>query len=238
MERILMMVFRNIFRVPFMWIKLCYRAAHSDKYTDNEHNEFFKYIVKRANIGGNVTIKSYGQENIPEEDGFMFFPNHQGMYDALAMIDSCPKPFSLVYKIELKDIPFLKQIAKCMKAFFIDRDDVRQSMKVIMAVSKEVEKGRNYTIFPEGTRSKNGNKLGEFKGGSFKAATKAKCPIVPVALIDSFKPFDSHSLKPVEVQVHYLKPLYYDEYKDMKTTEIAEEVQRRIEKVIKENKKD
>lgn len=238
MERILMMVFRNIFRVPFMWIKLCYRAAHSDKYTDNEHNEFFKYIVKRANIGGNVTIKSYGQENIPEEDGFMFFPNHQGMYDALAMIDSCPKPFSLVYKIELKDIPFLKQIAKCMKAFFIDRDDVRQSMKVIMAVSKEVEKGRNYTIFPEGTRSKSGNKLGEFKGGSFKAATKVKCPIVPVALIDSFKPFDSHSLKPVEVQVHYLKPLYYDEYKDMKTTEIAEEVQRRIEKVIKENKKD
>ena len=238
MERILMMVFRNIFRVPFMWIKLCYRAAHSDKYTDNEHNEFFKYIVKRANIGGNVTIKSYGQENIPEEDGFMFFPNHQGMYDALAMIDSCPKPFSLVYKIELKDIPFLKQIAKCMKAFFIDRDDVRQSMKVIMAVSKEVEKGRNYTIFPEGTRSKSGNKLGEFKGGSFKAATKVKCPIVPVALIDSFKPFDSHSLKPVEVQVHYLKPLYYDEYKDMKTTEIAEEVQSRIEKVIKENKKD
>ena len=238
MERILMMVFRNIFRVPFMWIKLCYRAAHSDKYTDKEHNEFFKYIVKRANIGGNVTIKSYGQENIPEQDGFMFFPNHQGMYDALAMIDSCPKPFSLVYKIELKDIPFLKQIAKCMKAFFIDRDDVRQSMKVIMAVSKEVEKGRNYTIFPEGTRSKSGNKLGEFKGGSFKAATKVKCPIVPVALIDSFKPFDSHSLKPVEVQVHYLKPLYYDEYKDMKTTEIAEEVQRRIEKVIKENKKD
>lgn len=238
MERILMMVFRNIFRVPFMWIKLCYRAAHSDKYTDNEHNEFFKYIVKRANIGGNVTIKSYGQENIPEEDGFMFFPNHQGMYDALAMIDSCPKPFSLVYKIELKDIPFLKQIAKCMKAFFIDRDDVRQSMKVIMAVSKEVEKGRNYTIFPEGTRSKSGNKLGEFKGGSFKAATKVNCPIVPVALIDSFKPFDSHPLKPVEVQVHYLKPLYYDEYKDMKTTEIAEEVQSRIEKVIKENKKD
>ena len=224
-------------RVPFIWIKLCYRAAHADKYTDKQHNEMFKYIVKRANIGGNVTIKSYGQENIPEKDGFMFFPNHQGMYDVLAMIDSCPKPFSLVYKIELKDIPFIKQIAKCMKAFFIDRDDVRQSMQVIVAVSKEIEKERNYTIFPEGTRSKMGNTMGEFKGGSFKAATKAKCPIVPVALIDSFKPFDSHSLKPVEVQVHYLKPLYYEEYKNMKTTEIAEEVQCRIKKVIEEFKK-
>lgn len=237
MERILLMVLRNILRVPAMWIKLCYHAAHVDKYTDKQHNELFKYIVTRANIGGNVTIKSYGQENIPKEDGFMFFPNHQGMYDVLAIIDSCPNPVSVVYKIELKNIPFIKQIAKCMKAFFIDRDDVRQSMKVIIDVAQEVKKGRNYIIFPEGTRSKNGNNMGEFKGGSFKAATKSKCPIVPVALIDSFKPFDSHSLKPVEVQVHYLEPMYYEEYKEMKTTEIAEEVKRRIEKVIEEKKK-
>ena len=108
-------------------------------------------------------------------------------------------------------------------------------MKVIMEVSEEVKKKRNYIIFPEGTRSKDGNKVGDFKGGSFKAATKAKCPIVPVALIDSFKPFDSDSLKPVEVQVHYLEPIYYEDYKDMKTVEIADEVKRRIEETIKKN---
>ena len=124
-----------------------------------------------------------------------------------------------------------------MKAFFIDRDDVRQSMKVIIDVANEVKKGRNYLIFPEGTRSKNGNQVGEFKGGSFKAATKVKCPIVPVALIDCYKPFDSNTTKPVEVQVHYLKSLYYEEYKDMKTVEIAEEVQKRIEDKIKEYEK-
>lgn len=236
MKRILLMVFKNILLVPFLWVKLCYYAAKAENYTDEQHNKLFKYIVAKANKGGNVTIKAFGQENIPTENGFMFFPNHQGLYDVLAIIDSCPNPFSVVYKIELKDIPFLKQIAKCMKAFFIDRDDVRQSMKVIINVTEEVKKGRNYLIFAEGTRSKNGNKTGEFKGGSFKAATKAKCPIIPVALIDSFKPFDSNSIKPVEVQVHYLKPLYYEEYKDMKTVEIAEEVKRRIDEVI--NKKE
>ena len=238
MKRILMMVFRNILRVPFMWIKLCYMAAHADKYTDEQHNKMCKYIVKRANIGGNVVIITSGQENIPEENGFMLFPNHQGMYDVLAIIDTCPNPLSVVYKIELKDIPFIKQIAKCVKGFFIDRDDVRQSMKVIMEVAEEVKKKRNYIIFPEGTRSKEGNNVGEFKGGSFKAATKAKCPIIPVALVDCFMPFDSNSIKPVEVQVHYLKPLYYEEYKDMKTTEIAEEVRRRIVEVIENNKND
>ena len=238
MKRILLMVFRNIFRVVPMWCKLCYMAAHPDKYTDEQHNKMFKYIVKRANIGGNVTIKSSGVENIPKENGFMFFPNHQGMYDVLAIIDCCPNPFSVTYKIELKDIPFLKQIASCMKAFFIDRNDVRQSMKVILAIAEEIKKGRNYLIFPEGTRSKDGNNVGEFKGGSFKAATKTKCPIVPVALIDSFKPFDTNSIKPVEVQVHFLEPLYYEEYKDMNTNEIAAEVRRRIVEVIKKNKED
>ena len=119
-----------------------------------------------------------------------------------------------------------------MKALFIDREDVRQSMKIIAEVSKEVASGRNYIIFPEGTRSKNGNQVGTFKGGSFKAATKAKCPIVPVALIDSFKPFDTKSAKPVTVQVHYLEPLLYEEYKDMNTTEIAHEVRERIVKTI------
>ena len=179
-----------------------------------------------------------GQDNIPKEDGFMFFPNHQGLYDVLAIVDACPDhPFSVVAKQEVKNIQFLKQVFACMKAFTIDRDDVRQSMKVIMAVSEEVKNGRNYLIFPEGTRSKNGNQVGEFKGGSFKAATKAKCPIVPVALIDSFKPFDTKTISQVDVQVHFLKPMLYEEYKDMKTVEIAAEVKRRIEEVIKENER-
>lgn len=119
-----------------------------------------------------------------------------------------------------------------MKAYLIDRDDVRQAMQVIIDVTKEVQSGRNYLIFAEGTRSKEGNKPGNFKGGSFKSATKAKCPIIPVALIDAFKPFDTNSIKPVNVQVHFLKPIPYEEYKDMKTTEIAAEVKRRIEETI------
>ena len=129
-------------------------------------------------------------------------------------------------------ISVLKQTFACMKAYMIDRDDVRQSMQVILDVTEQVKKGRNYLIFAEGTRSREGNKLLEFKGGSFKAATKARCPIVPIALIDSFKPFDTSSIAPVTVQVHFLKPLYYDEYKDMKTTEIAKEVKLRIETEI------
>lgn len=228
------MVFRNLFLVPYMWIRLCYHASHVDKYKEEQHYELLKYITHRANKGGNVTIDAYGVENIPDENGFMFFPNHQGLYDVLAILDVCPKPFSVVAKKEIANIQFLKQVFACMKAYMIDRDDIKQSLQVIINVTNEVKKGRNYLIFPEGTRSKNGNELLEFKGGSFKAATKAKCPIIPVALIDSFKPFDTNTTSQVTVQVHFLKPLYYEEYKDMNTKEIAALVRERIQSTIRE----
>lgn len=235
MKRILMMVFRNIILVPIMWIKLCYHASHVDKYTEKEHWKMLKFIVRRANKGGNVVIDAHGVENVPKEDGFMFYPNHQGMYDVLAIMDASPKIFSVVAKKEVENIPFLKQVFACMKAFMMDRSDVRQSVGVIANVTKEVKKGRNYIIFAEGTRSKEGNHIGDFKGGSFKAAINAKCPIVPVALIDSFKPFDTNTISKVTVQVHFLKPLYYEDYKDMKTPEIAALVQNQIQETINRN---
>lgn len=232
MKRILLMVFRNLFRIPFRWCKLCYMAAHVDRYTEEERFQFIKGIVQIANWGGNVTIEAHGVENLPEQDGYLLYPNHQGLYDALAMIDVCPTPISAVIKKEAVGIPFIKQCVACLNAFGMDREDLRQSMEVILKVIKEVKKGRNYVIFAEGTRSRKGNELLEFKAGSFKPATKTKCPIVPVALIDSFKPFDTNSIKPVTVQVHILKPMEYEEYKDWNTGEIAREVKRRIEEKI------
>lgn len=119
-----------------------------------------------------------------------------------------------------------------LQAEIIDREDIRQSMQVIMNMTRRVKNGENFVIFAEGTRSRNGNKLLEFKGGSFKSAMNAKCPIVPVALIDSYQAFDTNSMKRLTVQIHYLKPLYYEDYKDMKSTEIASLVASRIKETI------
>lgn len=228
------MVLRNLIFVPYGWFKLYWCASHVDRYTEEERYAVLKMIDGHAIRGGNVKIDAHGVENIPKKSGFMMYPNHQGMFDVLAILYACPIPFSVVIKKEAANIPFLKQVVACMKGFAMDREDIRQSMEVILNVTKEVKAGRNYVIFPEGTRSRMGNKLLEFKGGSFKAATKARCPIIPVALIDSFKPFDTGTISQVTVQVHFLPPIPYEEYKDMKTVEIAEEVKRRIEETIRE----
>ena len=229
MYRILLMVLRNWWKVPAAWFKLCHYAKHTEEYSYDEKYKHIQYILKLAVTSGNIDFIVTGKENIPQEDGMLICGNHQGMFDVLALVAAYDKPLAAVLKKELAEIPFLKQIIACTKSHPMDREDVRQSMKVIQAVTKEIsEEKRNYLIFPEGTRSRKGNEMLEFHGGSFKCATKSKCPILPFALIDSYRVLDEKGCKPVKVQLHYLEPIYYDEYKDMNTTEIAAMVRERI----------
>jgi len=74
----------------------------------------------------------------------------------------------------------------------------------------------------------------DFHAGSFKCAVKAKCSIVPIALIDTHKVLDGKGSKPITVQLHYLKPIPYEEYEGMSTVEIAKMVRERIGQVIGE----
>ena len=96
----------------------------------------------------------------------------------------------------------------------------------------QVKKGRNFVIFPEGTRSRKGNEILDFKAGTFKSAVKAGCPIIPVALVNSFRPFDISSIKKETVQVHFLKAIYPEQYMGLKTVEIADLVHERIQEEI------
>ena len=211
MNRIVTMVLKNLPIVPGAWQKLCRYAKHPEKYSEEEMYRHIQYILKRAVRGGNIDLQVSGTENIPKEGGFMLYANHQGMFDVLAVAATCDIPVGAVLKKELYDIPFLHQVAICTRSFPMDREDVRQSLTVIQSVIREVKAGRNYLIFPEGTRSRNGNQMGQFHSGSFRCATKSKCPIVPVALVDSFKVLDQNGRKPVTVQIHYLKPIYWEE---------------------------
>jgi len=231
MRRILMMAFRLFLKTPYYLIRIWWAGKHNNGSYDKSF-AITKYATKKANRAGKVTIETHGIENLPKENGFMLYPNHQGMFDVLVFLESCPVPFGVVAKKEISNVIIVKQVISAMGSFCIDRKDIKQSMEIINKVAEEVKKGRNFLIFAEGTRSRKGNELLDFKGGSFKAATKTKCPIVPCALIDSFIPFDKKTCKPVTVKIIYLPAIYYEEYKGMKTVEIAQEVKRRIEEAI------
>lgn len=231
MKRILLLILKKLYIAPYWYFKIC-KYAESNKYNEEARYRLIRNIVKNINKSANVIIECEGIENIPKKNGYVLFPNHQGLYDALILIETNEKPITFVMKKEIEKHPVLKKISSLIKALLIDRSDLKQSMKVILEMTKEVKLGRNFVIFAEGTRSRKQNELLDFKGGSFKSATKAKAPIVPVALMDSYKVFDNNSIERVKVKISYLEPIYYDEYKEMKTSEIANEVKSRIEKKI------
>ena len=234
MNRIVLMVLRNIFKVPGLYAKLCRYAKNPDKFPEQERWDHIRHILQLAVKSGNLDLVVTGTEHIPAPgSGFMMYANHQGLFDVVAIAATCPTPLGAVLKKELQGIPFVQQVIDCTKSYPMDREDVRQSLTVIQNVTEEVKNGRNYIIFPEGTRSKNGNQMGQFHGGSFRCAIKAKCPIIPVVLIDSYKVFDQKGSAPLSVQLHYLEPIPYEEFAGLKAAEVAAMVKERIGQTIR-----
>lgn len=235
MNRIAYMVIRHLPWVPFWFYRIDHLGKKKEKYQEQERYDYLRRIIKKINHNGRVEVACFGQEHLQKENGFILFPNHQGLFDMLAIIDTCPNPLSVVVKKEASDWILVKQVLRLIEGIPMDRSDIRASMEVIRQMSSQVKEGRNFVIFPEGTRSKNENEILEFKAGTFKSAVNARCPIVPVALIDSFKPFDIHSIRKERVQVHYLEPIYPEQYMGLKTREIADMVHDRIEETIRRN---
>ncbi len=124
------------------------------------------------------------------------------------------------------------QLTELLKAQRLDKEDIKQQVKVINDVSTEIKAGRRYILFPEGGYDHSHNELKEFMPGSFKIAKKAKCPIVPVVLYDSFKPFEGWSLRKVTTQLAFLEPIPYEAIADKTTTEIRDMVVDRIQKKL------
>ena len=236
MNRIALMILKNLTKFPAAFIKLCHYAKHTEKYSWQEKWDHIHYMMGLAVKGGNVDLQVTGIENLPKDRAFMLYGNHQGMFDIVAIAATCPIPIAAVLKKELRDVPLIHEIMLCTGSYPMDREDVRQSLRVIQAVTKDVkEDGRRFLIFPEGTRSKKGNVMGEFHAGSFRCALKAKCPIVPICYIDCFRPLDEKGSHPLTVQMHYLPPIPYEEFKDLDTVELAAMVKKRIQDCLDEH---
>ena len=228
MNRLVGMLLKNIAVLPGAYRKLCRYAKNPEKYPEQERWDHIAYMMGRAIKAGNVELICTGTENLDHKEGFMLYGNHQGLFDVMAIASTCPAPLGCAYKKELKQVPLLKQIYACTQSFAMDREDARQSLQVINAITQEVKNGRNYLIFPEGTRSRKGNEMLGFHGGSFRCAVKAKCPVVPFVLLDSYKVLDQKGSAPVKVQLHYLDPIYPAEFAGMKASQLADLVKSRI----------
>ena len=233
MLRFIYVIIKNLFRAPYIIPKMRRESEHPERYTEEERYNLVKYMIRLMKVSGKIHTKAFGTENLPTEGGYIMYPNHQGKYDALGIIYTHKSPCSIVMDKAKSNTILVKEFIDLIQGKRLEKDNVRQAITIINEVANDVITGKRYILFPEGGYEfNNTNEVTDFKAGSFKSAIKAKAPIVPVALIDSYKVLNSFHFGKITTQVHYLKPIMYQEYQSMKTQEIALLVKDRIQQVI------
>lgn len=217
--------------LPFVMYYLCkvrYIEKHNEDFTEEQRYKMARRCIAIMMRNGRIRTESFGQEYLPREGGYLMYSNHQGKYDTLGIMISHPNPCTIVMDADRSTLPIVDSFINLVQGQRLDKTDMKSQMKTILRIADEVKNGRRYIIFPEGGYDHNRNDLQEFLPGSFKCATKSKAPIVPVAIIDSYKPFGLNSLRKVKTQVHFLAPIFFEEYSQLTTREIAELVKARI----------
>ncbi len=218
----------------YLW-KAGYIERHDYKYSEADRYRIARRMVRIMKQSGLIRTRVYGTENLPKQGGYVMYANHQGKYDSLGIIWAHSKPCTIMIDAHRSKLPLTNEFIRLLKGSRLDKTSMKTQLKTILEVIAQVKDGRKYIIFPEGGYYRNRNAVQEFLPGAFKCSIKSKSPIVPVALIDSYKPFGINSLKPVTTQVHFLEPIYYEDYKEMNSTEIAAMVKGKISAVIEQS---
>ena len=210
-------------------------AKHIDKYPRALRFSKMRNLSKHILSALNAEVTIFGLENLPSDSNFMLVSNHMSMIDPLPFMVNYDKPLTFVGKKELMEMPMVPNAFKSIEGEYLDRDDLRQSLKVMLRVEEDLRKGeKSWMIFPEGTRIRDQLlPVGAFHHGTFRPAVKAGVPIVPAAIYGSFRLLKSKpQFKKYPVFVSILKPITKEEYAKLQTCDLALMTQQAIQREI------
>ncbi len=186
----------------------------------------FEYFKKTAYIWSEFTMKIVGidlevigLDNIPKEP-CVFIGNHSSLLDIPILFYAVDSSLGFIAKKEILKTPIMGYWLKKSKCVTLDRENPREAIKSINNAVRNIVEGYSMVIFPEGTRNKEG-KVGEFKKGALKLATKSKAPIIPVSIDRSARAYeDNRKFVPTKIKVVFgeaieTKTLSREEEKDL-----------------------
>ena len=151
-----------------------------------------------------VKLTVEGQEKIPTDRPVLYVGNHRSFYDIIISYTLFPGITGFVAKKETLKIPLLSLWMKYIHCLFLDRENIKEGLKTILAGIEKVKSGISICIYPEGTRSRSNDELEmlDFKEGSLKIAEKSGCPGMPVAMLRTADIFENHFPRVCATHVH------------------------------------
>lgn len=177
----------------FMVITFCalpYYMSRTKKLLKNPDDE--KIFIESKRWGNDFLgirgkrVENIGQENYENLGNCIFVSNHQSHNDIFILLSAINRPVRFIAKKELFTSKIFRHFMKLSKSYPLDREDPRESMKVLKQVIQDLDSEKcNVVVFPEGTRSGSSEML-EFKVGLFSMLSRSETPIIPTYIHESF----------------------------------------------------
>jgi 1-acyl-sn-glycerol-3-phosphate acyltransferase len=172
-------------------------------------------------------LRYWGVENIPREGGVLVIANHQSFFDPLLVGSGCPRPVSYVARDSLFRFKPFAWLIRSVNAFPIDREGI--GLAGIKEALKRLKRGEMVLIFPEGTRTRDGE-IGRFRPGFTALAVRSKSAILPVAIEGAYRCWPRSQIlpRPGQIRVRYGRPLLPEEYAALDERDLLEVVESRV----------
>jgi 1-acyl-sn-glycerol-3-phosphate acyltransferase len=197
-------------------------AALTLPYTRITGNSDFLYrtgmwVVRVGMRLSGVRIAIIGRDRLDPKQTYIFMSNHASDLDPPLLIPLLPRRTSVLVKKELFRTPVLGFAMRAARLVAVDRRNRDAAIASVRAAAEVIRSGLNMTIFPEGTRSRDGRLL-PFKKGPFYLALETGCPIVPVTILGTFEilPKGRFLMQPEKAvaQIVFHEPLWPKDFED------------------------
>ena len=226
---IIIFIFLVIFLIVSLPMQLVLFIMH--KFNDEKARKASLAIVSWAFnvilfIGGIKRIV-IGEDNVPKDEAVLYVSNHRSIFDIVVTYPRVPGRTGYIAKQESMKLPVISFWMVYLDCLFLDRSDIRKGLEMVLTAIDKVKNGISIFIYPEGTRNKTDQPLGEFHKGSFKIAQKSGCPIVPVVVNHTRDCFENHMpwIKKTTVVIEYCEPI--------RIKELDKEDQKNIDQYVK-----
>lgn len=184
----------------------------------------FKWCRLDIKVQGLENVTGLKEKNIKA----LYVGNHTSFLDPLSLCAMFDEPMKMVGKKEIKDLPIVGRYLQVIEGLFMDREDLKQSLKIILECSKTLKENEmDVVIFPEGTRNKQPKTTmpAPYHAGSFKAATRVGAPIIPFCFYGTFYGLATKpDYRSVPVEMIFGEPIYKEEYEKLTPDELATKV--------------
>lgn len=155
-----------------------------------------------------IRVRVEGLENVHPRETAIFCANHQSAMDIPILFVNLPVQFRFLAKRSLFKLPFLGWHLRRSGHIPVDRDQPRKALKSLDQAAERIRGGCPVILFPEGTRSRDGQ-IKPFKAGSFYLAIRAGVPVVPITLNGTrhvHKP-DTYHVRPGQTEMIVHQPI-------------------------------